>query len=249
MSKHYNLKNIRTLLTEGFTDEELRRLCYDLPDFRPVYDQIAQNTGKAGIIDRLIEYADRKLLIETLLTLTKEYSPARYEKHQPYYDWDPAISPEDSPKVSKVECQKCGTPNRSEARYCRGCGQPLSSEQHPVAPLAGDQIISGNYNVAIGSIHGSQVNIHVDKDQASPMAHEQIQKLRLFLEESFQTPAELKGFCLDYNLKVLPVLLPTDTPRDMVQKILEYCRQHSELDYLKQCLAKAKPKKYQQFYE
>lgn len=103
MSKRYNLKNIRTLLTEGFADEELLRLCYDLPDFRPVYDQLAQNTGKVGIIDRLIEYADRKLLIETLLTLAKEYNPARYEKHQPYDEWESAILPEASFKASKIK--------------------------------------------------------------------------------------------------------------------------------------------------
>jgi hypothetical protein len=74
------------LLTEGFTDEELRRLCYDVLDFRPVYDQLAQDTGKAKIIDRLIEHADRKLQMETLLTWAKKRNPTRYEKHQPYYD-------------------------------------------------------------------------------------------------------------------------------------------------------------------
>lgn len=38
MTMHYNLSNIRALLTEGFTDEDLRHLCYDISDFRPVYD-------------------------------------------------------------------------------------------------------------------------------------------------------------------------------------------------------------------
>lgn len=53
---HYNLTNIRTLLTKGFTDEELRRICFDVPDFRAVYDSLGRNTGKAEIIDRLLEY-------------------------------------------------------------------------------------------------------------------------------------------------------------------------------------------------
>jgi hypothetical protein len=62
MSESYNLKNIRALLTKGFTVEELRRLCYDNQEFRPVYDQLAQNTGKAELIDKLIEYTDGKEL-------------------------------------------------------------------------------------------------------------------------------------------------------------------------------------------
>jgi hypothetical protein len=82
----YNLKNIRILLNEGFTDEELRRLCYDEPEFRPVYDELAQETGKAKIIDRLLEYAERKLLLDFLLILAKQHNPARYKKHQPYHD-------------------------------------------------------------------------------------------------------------------------------------------------------------------
>ncbi len=81
-----NLKKIRTLLTEGFTAEELRRFCYDKPDFRPVYDKLAQDSGKATIIDLLIEYSEQKLLIDILLDLAKQHNPARYEKHQPYHD-------------------------------------------------------------------------------------------------------------------------------------------------------------------
>lgn len=96
----YNFENIRTLLTEGFTDEELRRLCYDVPDFRPVYDSLARQTGKAEIVDRLIEHVEAKLLIEILLTLAKKRNPARFEKHQPYYNI--TDSSEQSTQKSKV---------------------------------------------------------------------------------------------------------------------------------------------------
>ncbi|MBE7472782.1 MAG: hypothetical protein DPW09_12080 [Anaerolineae bacterium] len=84
MAERYNLKNIRSLLTEGFTDEELRRLCFDMPAFRPVYDELAGHTGKAEIIDRLIEYAERKALFERLLALAQQLNPARYAIHLPY---------------------------------------------------------------------------------------------------------------------------------------------------------------------
>jgi hypothetical protein len=81
----YHLKNIRILLNEGFTDQELRRLCYEESNFRPVYDELSQETGKAKIIDNLLEYAERKLLLDYLLALIKERNPDRYEKHQPYH--------------------------------------------------------------------------------------------------------------------------------------------------------------------
>ncbi|MCL4301570.1 MAG: hypothetical protein KJ077_38070 [Anaerolineae bacterium] len=80
----YNLRNIRTLLTEGFTDTELRRFCYDTPEFRPVYDQLGETTGKAEIIHRLLEHADRKELLAPLLAWAKTQTPAKYEKYQPY---------------------------------------------------------------------------------------------------------------------------------------------------------------------
>jgi len=85
----YHLSNIRDLLIEGFDDRDLRRLCYDVPDFRPVYERLAQNTGKADIVDQLLEHAEKNLQIDTLLALAKERNPARYEHHGPYYYDDP----------------------------------------------------------------------------------------------------------------------------------------------------------------
>ncbi|MCK6630326.1 MAG: hypothetical protein L6R45_34795 [Anaerolineae bacterium] len=85
MTQRYNFKNIRNLLIEGFTDTELRRLCYDIPVLKPVYNELlSDETSKAKTVDRLIEYADKKLQVETLLNQVKEYNPAMYEQHQPY---------------------------------------------------------------------------------------------------------------------------------------------------------------------
>jgi formylglycine-generating enzyme required for sulfatase activity len=80
----YNLINIRDLLVNGFTDEDLRRLCFDVPDFRPVYHELARGTGKAAIVDRLLEHADRTMRIPTLLALAEKQNPTRYEHHGPY---------------------------------------------------------------------------------------------------------------------------------------------------------------------
>lgn len=86
MIERYNLQNIRAFLSKGLTDEELRCLCYDAPSFKGVYNQLGPDTSKAQVIQWLIEYADRNLQMELLLALAKEYNPARYERHQLYYE-------------------------------------------------------------------------------------------------------------------------------------------------------------------
>jgi len=64
MSELYNLPNIRELLTNGFNDAELRALCFDLPGFRSVYDQLAQNTSKAEIVAKLLEHTEKTLQLD-----------------------------------------------------------------------------------------------------------------------------------------------------------------------------------------
>lgn len=86
MDKNYSLGNIRTLLIEGFADEELRAFCFDAPDFKPVYHQLARSTGKTEIVSHLLEYAEQKSIIEPLLDWAKERNPVRYKQHQPYHD-------------------------------------------------------------------------------------------------------------------------------------------------------------------
>ena len=92
MTTYYFLENIRTLLIEGFTDRELRRLCYDIPSFRPVYNQLAENTGKADIVDQIIIYTEQKLQFDILLAYAKKHNLARYKEHQPYYEEVPTES-------------------------------------------------------------------------------------------------------------------------------------------------------------
>lgn len=89
MPKRYNLINIRTLLIEGFTAAELRDFCYDTPDFKPVHHQLAENTGKTEIVQKLLVHAEQKLLLDELLIWAEAQSPARYTSHQPYFEDDP----------------------------------------------------------------------------------------------------------------------------------------------------------------
>lgn len=89
ITTRYILKNIRALLTEltvALTEEELRQIYFDLPEFKPVHHQLARSQGKAEIIDRLLEYAEQTLQLDDLLALARENNRTLYEKHQPYYE-------------------------------------------------------------------------------------------------------------------------------------------------------------------
>jgi hypothetical protein len=90
--QNYNLTNIRELLLQGFDEGELRALCFDMPSFRPVYHELAANTGKAEIVAKLLAHADKTMQLDTLLTLARDRNPARYQRHGPYLI-SPAATP------------------------------------------------------------------------------------------------------------------------------------------------------------
>lgn len=84
MTKHYNLEKIRRLLTEGFTEEELLNLCFDKPALKPVYDNWAGIASRDKLARQIVDYADKKLVIEVVLEWAKEHNPPRYEEYRPY---------------------------------------------------------------------------------------------------------------------------------------------------------------------
>ncbi len=140
----YNLQNIRTLLTEGFSDEQLRRFCFDEPAFRPVYDELAGLTGKAAIIDQLLEHADRTLQLDRILTWAKKQNPSRYERHKPYHE-DELPKPPQEPAAPAKQPQtarypESGTPltdeDLKEMRRQRGPDAPVYSGPAPKTPVS-----------------------------------------------------------------------------------------------------------------
>lgn len=87
MAEHkYIHKNIRILLENGFTADELRQFCTDEPVFRPVSNRLAPNSGKYEIIEKILEHADLRLRFDALLTWAEENNPIRFNKHKPYWE-------------------------------------------------------------------------------------------------------------------------------------------------------------------
>jgi len=98
VTEHYNLESIRTLLIEGFDEEELRTLCFDKPILKHVYENWSTSSGKSELARRIVDYADKKLAVETVLSWAKIHNPHRYEMHQPYTF--PHTPPQPLPSVS-----------------------------------------------------------------------------------------------------------------------------------------------------
>jgi hypothetical protein len=74
----YSLRAIRKLLTDTFSDEALRTLCYDMPQFRPVYEQFSAGMTKTQMIQLLLEFGERKGLLADLLVAARDESPEKY---------------------------------------------------------------------------------------------------------------------------------------------------------------------------
>ncbi|MBN1993882.1 MAG: AAA-like domain-containing protein [Anaerolineae bacterium] len=123
--RHYQLENIRTLLTDGFTEGDLRAFCYDQPRLRPVYYQLAEGMAKTQIIHRLIEYADQHELLEFLLDWAEKNNPAKYKRYHPYF-FD---RPEEKPVRIFICYNPHHTPDHHLADYL---DQFLSQQQYQV---------------------------------------------------------------------------------------------------------------------
>ena len=86
MVEGYNLKNIRELLNRGFSEEELRDFCFDYPIFRySVYDELPQSPGKKReCIRQILDYAEKKGVLDIVLSWAEEENPEQYKAHQPF---------------------------------------------------------------------------------------------------------------------------------------------------------------------
>ncbi len=73
-----NSAEIRKLLVDALSDEELTALCYD--HFRPVYDKFGDGVSRLRKIQWLIEYCERHRQIEKLLDLVRESNPVQYDR-------------------------------------------------------------------------------------------------------------------------------------------------------------------------
>lgn len=82
--KDYSSNNIRKLLLEGFKKSELRRFCYDKPNFGRLLNSLAENVNWEDTVQEIIDYAKRLEIIDELLAWTFIKNQRKYIRYHPY---------------------------------------------------------------------------------------------------------------------------------------------------------------------
>lgn len=83
-AQSHKLANIRELLLNVFTTKTLNRFCVERPQFRPVTNDFSPAQGLGDMVDSLVEYCVKWLLLDELLAEVNNYSPGQYKLHEPY---------------------------------------------------------------------------------------------------------------------------------------------------------------------
>jgi hypothetical protein len=89
----YDIAIIRNLLLTAFEPEDLRRFCHDRRDFKPVLYRFGPGYGFDDMVDELINYCVRELLVDKLLGEVKQVKPKQYARSFPD---DPPPRPEEA---------------------------------------------------------------------------------------------------------------------------------------------------------
>jgi hypothetical protein len=77
-----NIAAVRGLLEDAFTARDLWRFCQERPSFGPVLTDVRHNASVGEITDVLIEYCQKKLLFDELLSEIQSLNPRQFEKHR-----------------------------------------------------------------------------------------------------------------------------------------------------------------------
>jgi hypothetical protein len=160
MTENFDLDKIRLLLIEGFTDQELRRLCQYDRNFRPVYNSLAANTGKDEIIDKILEYAQQKSLLGELLTWVKKENPRRYA------EWAGERPPEGVSSSSvQDEAKRKTSPNRvTVVKWWQDRGY----RRNPFEWSNAEEVNEGDWSDAVPNLFELFVLWHVDPNVIIP---------------------------------------------------------------------------------
>lgn len=134
MTTNYHLANIRTLLIEGFSETELCNFCFDTPEFRPVYHELAELTGKAKIASQFLEFADQRELIDTLLIWAQKNNPAKFARYQPYVI--PSASEESPAPVASKSAETTTPPPPPDSPTHRETPHFVRSDMPTESPLS-----------------------------------------------------------------------------------------------------------------
>jgi hypothetical protein len=76
----YNIQAIHWLLREGYTQQELRRVCLESAALRPVVDDFGINYSLNEVIDEIVDCCCRRDLLDQMLAGVQRVNPAHYAR-------------------------------------------------------------------------------------------------------------------------------------------------------------------------
>jgi hypothetical protein len=79
----YDRAAVRELLTEGFNAEELKNLIFDNAALYPALSSLGDGMSKTRQVQAVMEFAEQRLLMETLLAAAGRANPTRYRQLEP----------------------------------------------------------------------------------------------------------------------------------------------------------------------
>jgi len=79
----HNLAEIHDLLLAAFSAEELRRFCNVRRPFRPIADRFRPDDVLVDMVDKVLDYCDRHVLLDVLLAEVKAENPGQYKRFEP----------------------------------------------------------------------------------------------------------------------------------------------------------------------
>jgi uncharacterized protein CbrC (UPF0167 family) len=84
----YKLANIRRLLVEGFSADELRRLVRYDPLLKAIDEEFRPGDDVPGMADTIIDWGRTHLMFDAILTAAEHANPRMYAIHRPYHAQD-----------------------------------------------------------------------------------------------------------------------------------------------------------------
>jgi ATP-dependent Clp protease ATP-binding subunit ClpA len=83
----YFVDNIHTLLDDGFGGDELLAVFGSDPAFAVDDELLVSDPDKTAVIEHILTLAEQKSQYDLLLQMAESYNPAKYESHEPYFNW------------------------------------------------------------------------------------------------------------------------------------------------------------------
>ena len=84
LRREYELRNIYEFLLNGFRSDDIKRITFDTPSLRAVYDG-ATHRPMSDTVFELVQSAQRLGQLDALLDRARELNPKAYEKFGPYF--------------------------------------------------------------------------------------------------------------------------------------------------------------------